>query len=224
MACAQCHDHKYDPITQRDYYSLLDAFNRVPESGTPQFFSSRIRVAAPFIELPTEENKAALAEFEPRSPRPKAERQNRGRGGLRGLAGGRVCQHARSAAGIGLPLLQQARDRTHAQTNRRRSMPDLRQALRREGAAEACRQAAVDEGRQPSQEAAGRRIERDKLPRVMVMSDAQPRETTILDRGEYLKPTEKVSFATPAFLPPLPAGARPIAWGSPGGWCRPSIR
>ena len=66
MACAQCHDHKFDPITQRDYYGLLDAFNRVPESGTPQFFSSRIRVAAPFIELPTEENKAQIAEFQSR--------------------------------------------------------------------------------------------------------------------------------------------------------------
>jgi hypothetical protein len=44
----------------------------------------------------------------------------------------------------------------------------------------------------------------DKLPRVMVMSDAQLRETKILSRGEYLNPTEKVSFATPAFLPPLP--------------------
>ena len=41
----------------------------------------------------------------------------------------------------------------------------------------------------------------------MVMSDAQPRETNILERGDYLKPKEKVSFATPAFLPPLPAGA-----------------
>ena len=56
MACAQCHDHKYDPITQKDYYRLMDAFNRVPESGAPQFFSSRIRVAPPVIELPTEEN------------------------------------------------------------------------------------------------------------------------------------------------------------------------
>ena len=64
MACAQCHDHKFDPITQRDYYSLLDAFNRVPESGTPQFFSSRIRLAAPYIEVPTEENKARIAEFQ----------------------------------------------------------------------------------------------------------------------------------------------------------------
>ncbi len=51
MACAQCHDHKYDPLTQRDYYRLLDAFNRVPESGVPQHQSARIRVAAPFIEL-----------------------------------------------------------------------------------------------------------------------------------------------------------------------------
>lgn len=54
MNCAQCHDHKYDPLTMRDYYSLLDGFNRVPESGTPQYFSSRIRVAAPFLELPNE--------------------------------------------------------------------------------------------------------------------------------------------------------------------------
>jgi len=47
----------------------------------------------------------------------------------------------------------------------------------------------------------------DNLPRVMVMSDERPRETAILDRGEYLKPREKVAFATPAFLPPLPEGA-----------------
>ncbi|MFM7281529.1 MAG: DUF1549 domain-containing protein, partial [Planctomycetia bacterium] len=33
LACAQCHDHKYDPLTMRDYYGLLDAFNRVSENG-----------------------------------------------------------------------------------------------------------------------------------------------------------------------------------------------
>jgi hypothetical protein len=64
MACAQCHDHKYDPITMRDYYSLLDAFNRVPESGTPQRQSARIRVAAPFLELPTEANNSRIKALE----------------------------------------------------------------------------------------------------------------------------------------------------------------
>ena len=35
MACAQCHDHKYDPITAKDYYGMMDAFNHVSESGRP---------------------------------------------------------------------------------------------------------------------------------------------------------------------------------------------
>ena len=47
----------------------------------------------------------------------------------------------------------------------------------------------------------------DQLPRVMIMSDAQARDSAILSRGEYLKPGEKVTFATPAFLPPMPAGS-----------------
>lgn len=47
----------------------------------------------------------------------------------------------------------------------------------------------------------------DKLPRVMIMSDSNPRETKILDRGEYLNGREKVSFAIPAFLPKMPEGA-----------------
>lgn len=32
--CARCHDHKYDPIKQRDFYGLFAYFNNVPESGT----------------------------------------------------------------------------------------------------------------------------------------------------------------------------------------------
>lgn len=63
MACAQCHDHKYDPITLADYYQFLDAFNHVQETGRPGRQSTRIRVAAPFLELPTEENTEEIAEW-----------------------------------------------------------------------------------------------------------------------------------------------------------------
>ncbi|HEY2416161.1 MAG TPA: PSD1 and planctomycete cytochrome C domain-containing protein [Pirellulaceae bacterium] len=33
LGCAQCHDHKYDPITQRDYYQLFAYFNTVSDVG-----------------------------------------------------------------------------------------------------------------------------------------------------------------------------------------------
>jgi hypothetical protein len=33
MECARCHDHKFDPITQRDYYGLFAFFNSIDESG-----------------------------------------------------------------------------------------------------------------------------------------------------------------------------------------------
>jgi hypothetical protein len=33
LACAQCHDHKYDPLTQREYYQLFAFFNTLSDRG-----------------------------------------------------------------------------------------------------------------------------------------------------------------------------------------------
>ena len=64
LACAQCHDHKYDPMTQRDYYSFLAAFNNVSESGGAGFQSSKMRVSPPFIDAATPEQKAMAASLD----------------------------------------------------------------------------------------------------------------------------------------------------------------
>jgi hypothetical protein len=54
---------------------------------------------------------------------------------------------------------------------------------------------------------------RETLPRVMVMSDAKPRQTYILERGNYLMPQEAVEPGTPASLPGLPPSAPPNRLG-----------
>ena len=51
VECAQCHDHKYDPISQKDFYSLFSFFNNVPEKGRVDY---GVEVAAPFLPLPKE--------------------------------------------------------------------------------------------------------------------------------------------------------------------------
>lgn len=48
IGCARCHDHKYDPISQREYYQLFAYFNNIAEHGVgPNNGNS-----PPFIELP----------------------------------------------------------------------------------------------------------------------------------------------------------------------------
>ena len=53
MNCARCHDHKYDPLTQRDFYGLLAFFHNVPESGVGDYGANIRRSTPPFLKLPT---------------------------------------------------------------------------------------------------------------------------------------------------------------------------
>jgi hypothetical protein len=58
LECARCHDHKYDPILTRDYYSLSAFFNSIDENG---MYDSSAKVPTPSLLLPTEEQEARLA-------------------------------------------------------------------------------------------------------------------------------------------------------------------
>ncbi len=37
--CSRCHDHKYDPISQRDYYGLFSMFQNIDEAGLYSYFT-----------------------------------------------------------------------------------------------------------------------------------------------------------------------------------------
>ncbi len=58
VGCARCHDHKYDPISQKDFYRLFAFFNQVPgERG----FTWNYGPEEPFVKAPTAEQQKRLA-------------------------------------------------------------------------------------------------------------------------------------------------------------------
>ena len=56
MGCARCHDHKYDPLTQKEFYRFFAYFNNVPEKGKAFKYGN----SPPFIPAPTPEQLAKL--------------------------------------------------------------------------------------------------------------------------------------------------------------------
>ena len=64
MECTRCHDHKYDPLTMKDYYSLFAFFNTSSEMGAPgeKGFKHKAKGAPPFIEYEPKESNNPEAE------------------------------------------------------------------------------------------------------------------------------------------------------------------
>ena len=65
VGCARCHDHKYDPITQKEYYGLFAYFNNVPEKG---LVKDPIN-PTPVLSLPTAAQDERLAKLRGRRAR-----------------------------------------------------------------------------------------------------------------------------------------------------------
>ncbi len=207
MACAQCHDHKYDPITQRDYYSLMDAFNRVPESGKPNRISSRIRVGEPYLELPLEkEDSDELAKRKKEAKDLEAKAKPYLDGAYEGwyvgvIKAGKLPEERNGLTNEVVVLLQKPEGERSAE-DKKKIDAGLRAFFNREIRPKIAERLPVlkksdDYAKELTEYSA------EIVPRVMIMSDAETRKTAILNRGDYLNPTEPVSFNTPSFLPSM---------------------
>lgn len=64
MTCARCHTHKYDPISQTEYFQLFAFFNQTRDGGVS---------SEPFIRVPDAQSEAALQQHEAEDERLAAE-------------------------------------------------------------------------------------------------------------------------------------------------------
>ncbi|MDQ3213885.1 MAG: DUF1549 domain-containing protein, partial [Acidobacteriota bacterium] len=71
MECARCHDHKFDAITQRDYFSMFAFFNNIDESGLYSHFTNATPTPSLLLWPPDKEEehgvvRARIADIEDR--------------------------------------------------------------------------------------------------------------------------------------------------------------
>lgn len=187
--CTRCHDHKYDPYTQRDYYGLLAFFNQTlvdGSGGDPQ--------SPPNLAVPSPEQARRLAELEAKL-----------------VSASRVTETF-EAKKFDRDPTNAITDSVAAKDLPKEVLESLKVAPRDRDAARLEKLAAHWKDSDAAyvkvlEEQRNLRKDRDaasrSIPRVMVMEDMpKPRATFILNRGNYLKPGAEVAAALPACLAP----------------------
>ncbi|MED5586366.1 MAG: PSD1 and planctomycete cytochrome C domain-containing protein [Verrucomicrobiota bacterium] len=70
MGCARCHDHKYDAISQKEFYQVFHFFNQVPERGA-NGFAPKQRLASPLAATRKQELENELKRLKEELNKPK---------------------------------------------------------------------------------------------------------------------------------------------------------
>ncbi|EGF24641.1 DUF1553 domain-containing protein [Rhodopirellula baltica] len=212
LQCAVCHDHKYDPISQKDFYSLYAFFNNFdggPETGGRRGTDFQRGLQPPYIEFPTEEQSQKLTRLtaeiarlqtEAKDLQPKPEPDKKAVSAAEKetsdkKVGPRSSDATSDASKLHPPSgrVEQSEGRAERQTSPEQRKKKLQQV-----------QAAIAKLNQ----------ERDSVlvnvPATLVMKErAEIRPAHILIRGAYDAPGEVVTRNTPSFLPPLPGADDP---------------
>jgi hypothetical protein len=192
MNCCRCHDHKYDPLLQREYYQLFAFFNQTPVNGGGGDPQTR-----PIVELLGRDDQARLD-----------------------AARAKATAAARDLEALETKLFPREKGKSAADSPRAKGLPKtVLDALRPAPASRNRNQLGLLEKhfakeaehtgklRALAQAVAARDEASRRIVRVMVMEDMpRPRDTFVLVKGLYNKPAAKVSAGTPAVLPPLPPG------------------
>lgn len=192
--CCRCHDHKFDAITQKEYYGLFSFFNQTPvtgEGGNPQ--------TPPVLEFASGEEESRL-----RSARENAQQASEQVTQQESAIFPRKDKKLDFDSAPLKELSKELRDAlVQPPLNRKREqLAQLVKHFRAKSPVYADR--LQDLGKALSaRDDLSRRV-----PRVMVMED-QPkqRDTFVLEKGLYNKPGVKVTAGVPASLPALPAEA-----------------
>ena len=185
LNCCRCHDHKFDPLSQRDYYGLFAFFNQTPVNGgggDPQ--------TPPLLELPTARDEMEREVIESKKLK------------LENLI--------RQIETSDLKSIQSTMD-----SDKNKKIFELDIAKRQNTDLDTLIKTTSEEHNKYLENVKQLKTVRQQLttlrkrvPKVMVMRDqAETRDSFILTRGLYNKPGIKVTAATPPSLPPMPASA-----------------
>ncbi len=192
--CCRCHDHKYDPIKQREYYGLFAFFNQTPvtgDGGDPQ--------APPVLDLTPPEDEAKIKAAAKRVTDLGSE-VDRLEDELFPRDSGKRASESAKAKGLPAELRDALKPR--AGSRNRYQLGELEKHFAKAAPKYAEKLKAL------AAAIRAREVLTEKSPRVMVMEDRpKVRDTFVLTKGLYNKPAEKVQAGVPEVLPPLPAGA-----------------
>jgi hypothetical protein len=192
LNCCRCHDHKYDPLTRKDYYELFAFFNQTPVTG-----AGRDPQTPPVLAAPTREQQQRIDELSGHLAELRKQLQQR----RAELAGGQSkweqVEIERLTTEGDEPFLTALRTPADARTDEQRELISKQYLESDETYAALSKQVEQAEKQLSSA--------RNAVPKVMVMEDMdEPRQTFMLDVGLYSQPQDEVAADVPGSLPGLP--------------------